>query len=249
VRASWLLLVLLPLGGCGSGDPGGAADAAAPQGDAMLAPGPLLPLAVGNRWSYRVTDPVTGVVSMKMNLVEAEEMVGGRGPNAARMAFRVKTVKLEAQSVDWVVSWQGREGDAVVRYRENGYQAVPVGVTPSRVTYETWWDRYKLRIDGSPERTRPGASYIETYQEMEEPTGSVVRIRTDMDIWTVVALSTPCTVPGRGQLACLEIRKAGTSMDAGKTYLFAPGVGKVKEIGRLPSGQNEDLVEYQLAGQ
>jgi hypothetical protein len=38
-------------------------------------------------------------------------------------------------------------------------------------------------------------------------------------------------------------------MDAGKTYLFAPGVGKVKEIGRLPSGQNEELVEYQLAGQ
>jgi hypothetical protein len=85
--AALLLAACSSDGGGGGGGGGGA--------------GRLLPLEVGNSWTYKVTDTVNGTSGNKTNTVEAYEDVGGS--KAGTMAFRITTAKASGKET---VSWQ-----------------------------------------------------------------------------------------------------------------------------------------------
>src|SRR5688572_1851204 len=77
--------------------------------------GPLMPLAEGYTWTYKITGD--GEESKKVVTVEAEEPVGGDGPHAEQQAFRIVTKEGDDESV----AWQAVDGKKVVRFREQGF--------------------------------------------------------------------------------------------------------------------------------
>jgi hypothetical protein len=223
-------------GAAGEVGTGGASGSAGVASDAGAGPcdGPLLPMAVGNSWTYRVTNPVDGV-SMKTTTVESFGPLGGTGPNANEMAFHVVTSKVSGQVSDRTESWQGvLEDDTVVRYRELSF---PAGTMQS--DGEVSWDPYKLRISESAEQTVVGASWNETYTETEIKNG-VPMASARSDGWSVDAVDVPCGPVDGEMLSCIRISKTADGSMAGKTYLFARCIGKVREEGT----QVEELVEH-----
>jgi hypothetical protein len=223
-------LALLPLctalvAACGSSDPSGDAD----TDSCNLGSGSLLPWKVGNKWTYKVTED--GEISMKVTTIEAQEMVGGNGPNASKMAFKVVTKK---GANDQTISWQAPQGDKVVRYREQSYSK-----STGMLELEEHWDPYKLHVDGSAEHMAMNAKWLEEYQETKQaPSGGPVTKAT-MDFWTVAA---PCQTVQVGSDAykAIKLTKAGGDL---KTYWYVPGIGKVKETG----GQTEELVSKEVS--
>jgi hypothetical protein len=190
-------------------------------------------MAVGNRWTYRVTDG--NGVSMKTSTVMGMEPVGGSGPNASTMAFHVVTTKQSAAGMDQTESWQGvLENGSVVRYRELAFQA---GSTTSNG--EDFWEPYKLRLDASAERTAEGATWQELYTETKVQMG-VATPAPRNDGWLVEAVDVPCGPVNGEMLSCIQVRKTVDGAQAGKVYLFARCVGKVREQGT----QLEELTDF-----
>jgi hypothetical protein len=145
------------------------------------------------------------------------------------MAFHVLTEKIDGTTE----SWQADAGDRVVRYRERSFDSV--GTLMDDEVYTP----YKLRLDESAEHTQAGASWSETYLEAINGAAGVSRTET----WTVEATDESVTVPA-GTFSCLRVRRVGAAFgQADKTFYFARGVGKVKEMG----DQLEELSSYQLA--
>lgn len=207
-------------------------DVDAGAGDAGATPDPelepYLPLAEGTRWTYDVTDD--GVVTRKVTTVGAEELVGGTGPNADVLAFKVTTEKNDGN--DETISWQARSGALVVRYREQAFG-------PSGLDLDEHWAPYKLRLDESLERIAEGAMWQEVYEETKLVINQAPVTSERVDTWTVLGTNEPVTVPA-GTFDCLHVRKIGLSSN--KEYWFARGVGKVKEVG----GQTEELVSVEV---
>ncbi|HYP91030.1 MAG TPA: hypothetical protein VEQ59_22850 [Polyangiaceae bacterium] len=223
------LTTALSLIGCGSEDPS-KADGAGGSGDGPMLNGPLLPWAVGNRWTYRVTDDAE--VSTKVNAIGELEAVGGDGPNADQMAFKVTTTKKD--STDHTDSWQAPVGERVLRYRELSYSA-----SSGQLELEEYWDPYKLHVDWSAAHLVEGASWLEEYEETKLPVGDTESHSTRRDRWTVRSLSESVTVPA-GTFDAVVFQKVGA--DSLKNYWYVAGVGKVKETG----GQTEELMDYEL---
>lgn len=220
-------------------DAGSPADPGNPQdgGGAGQCQAGFLPMAVGNSWTYRVTDPVDGV-SMKTQTIDAEQRVGGTGPHADETAFHAVTSKMSGNGMDKTESWQAVLPDgSIVRYREITYMA---GSATSNG--EDYWDPYKLRIDQTPEHLVAGATWAEQYNETKIDKNGVATTAARNDGWMVVAVDVPCG-PVRGQmLSCIELSKGKDGADTGKTYWFAPCVGKVREQGTSV----EELTDYTL---
>ncbi|HMI88414.1 MAG TPA: hypothetical protein VK550_30235 [Polyangiaceae bacterium] len=223
---SFALLPLAMVVGCGSTDPG-----ADPNGGATCQreTGVLLPWKVGNKWTYKVTD--NGEISQKVTTIEAAEPVGGSGPNADKMAYKVVTKK---GIDDQTISWQAPDGDKVVRYREQSF-----GAMTKMLQLEEHWDPYKLHIDGTAEHLVANKVWVETYKETKLPAGSQATTATAMDAWQVV---NECEViQGLDKTYnALKVTKQGGDL---KTYWYVPGIGKVKETG----GQTEELVKFEEA--
>jgi hypothetical protein len=191
---------------------------------------------VGNTWTYQVTDS-QGNVSTKTTTVQDLSVVGGTGPSAGRTAFRVLTSKLAGGVTDTTESWQDAVADGtVVRYRELAYQA-----GTAQVDVEDSWDPYKLRVDGSAAHTQQGAAWTEAYTETKLKAGVSTSLPRS-DSWVVDAVDTPCGPVKGVMLSCLRVRKTVDGAAAGKTYLFARCVGKVREEGT----QTEVLTDYQV---
>lgn len=190
------------------------------------APAPYLPLAEGTRWTYDVTKD--GRVTRKVTTVGALEAVGGTGPNAGTLAFRVVTQK---DGSDETVSWQIRDGELAIRYREQAYGAGGLEI-------EEHWAPFKLRLDESARGLTVGGSWEETYEETKLEVNSPLITAMRTDTWTVMSESESVTVPA-GTFDCLRVRKVSSSST--KEYWFARGVGKVMEVG----GQTEELVSYE----
>lgn len=218
------------VGGAGATgvDPGTAGD---PGCD-----GPLLPMAVGNSWTYQVTD-VDGITSTKRTVVEDMQPVGGSGPNAGKTAFHVVTTKVSGGASDKTESWQDVLSDGtIVRYRELSYPAG--GSTPNG---EDFWDPSKLRIDNSAEHTAQGATWVDRYMETKTSGGTTSPAEPRQDEWAVVAVDVPCGPVAGTMLSCIRLSKTATAAAGGsKTYLFAPCVGKVREEGT----QTEVLISF-----
>jgi hypothetical protein len=256
---------------CGSNDPGRARDGGADMTPDMAAPsdstldagdgprpgdawdgGPgdasavlnLMPLRPGNRWEYEVREP--GVAPyQKTQTVEPLESVGGRGPNAGERAFRMVTTKLGGAFglPDKTVSWQRTEGTKIVRFREVAYRA-----GSNVVNSEEYWTPYKLRLDGQPlpAPLATGQRWEERYTEykVSQSTGGVMATN-HVDVWTVTGAGVDVTVPAGKFSGCVELTKTdGTGTDTGKSYVFCPGVGKVRELGRAGVAQSEELSSF-----
>jgi hypothetical protein len=218
---------MLLLFGCGSQDPKPRNDPE--ENDGARA---LLPWKVGNRWTYRVTSDEE--VTTKTTLVEAEELVGGSGPNKDTLAFRVLTTKGSAGS-DKTVSYQALLAGKVVRYREQAFHQ-----KSGELEQEEHWAPYKLHVDGTEEHTRAAADWFESYEETKLPVNAAPVTKTARDHWSVVSTNERVTVPA-GTFEAVVLRKVGSS--SVKQYWYARGVGKVKETG----GQLEELTSFEVA--
>lgn len=233
-----LLIGLALSGGCvEDADTAKGTGADAGNSDASTAdPGVVLPWTVGNNWTYKVTDK--GVSTEKTTTIEAEEVIGGTGPHKDDMAFRVVTLKKDG--TDQTVSWQGvvEDGDdeKVVRYREQSFDKAD-----GAVELDTYWDPYKIHIDGTAAHTVAGATWIDAYQETRQtPDGAAPTTTEERDAWAVDQLDATVEVPaGTFEHAIVFTKAGGEDL---KTYWYVRGVGKVKETG----GQTEELLSYQV---
>jgi hypothetical protein len=232
------ITLTLALFGCGTVDPaastGGAGDGAGGDGGA-LPKGPLLPWAVGNAWTYRVTKD--GVTSLKTTTVGDLEEVGGDGPNASLMAYHVITAKGDDLK-DRTESWQAPSTDnedRIERYREQSF-----GATSGDLELEEYWDPSKLHIDGSAEHTAQDASWLESYQETKVEVGLSPSTHEVRERWTVLEADATVEVPAGTFQHVIHFQKIGSSTS--KEYWYLRGVGKVKETG----SQTEELSEYAL---
>lgn len=214
-----------PVPDAGASAEGGSDASTTPPADA-----PLLPWKEGNTWTYKVTGG--GEQTTKVTTVHALEPVGGTGPNATKMAFKVVTKKGE---LDQTISWQAVEGESVVRYREQSF-----GAMSGMLELEEHWVPSKLRISWKAEHLVPGASWIDASQETKIPVGGTPVTSETRDVWKVDGVDQTVTVPAGTFTAIVLIKSGGTSQ---KTYWYVPGVGKVKETG----GQTEELVSFQVS--
>jgi hypothetical protein len=208
---------------------------------------PYLPLAVGNWWTYKVTDN-DGVTIEKTTTVVEEQKVGGSGPNADLDAVFVRTTKTNSETEDKTESWQGtvefEEGQfATVRYREIAYHAAN-----GMKELEEHWDPYKLRADNF--HVSEDGPWTENYTEtklFEDPKTPDILDQDHYDVWSVQANETSITVPASTEPitnARQFIRKATDPSDPDKLYWFVPDIGKVQETG----SQVEQLVDCYIGG-
>ncbi|MGC4093957.1 MAG: hypothetical protein QM756_39830 [Polyangiaceae bacterium] len=217
------LLSLSTLAGCGS-------DAPTDTGTGADASEPLLPWAIGNTWTYRVTED--GVVSEKTTTVMQADKVGGTGPHAAEDAYFVVTKK-GADQKDKTESYQAPAAgnpDRIVRYRELSY-----GAMTGLVQLEEYWDPPRIHADGSWEAT--ATSWLDAYTEYKLPTGEqpLPGVAT-RDMWNLVSADEAVDTPYGHFAHSMHLSKAE------KNYWYVRGVGKVRETG----GQTEELVSYKL---
>ena len=204
--------------------------AGAPNPSAMApGEGSLFPLETGNTWSFRTTKG--SEIGMKTQSVGALERVGGTGPKAATMAYKMSTTKDDG--LDKTESWQAEVDGRIVRYRERAYSA-----TNGALELEEHWDPYKLRIDGT--QLTVGTTYTEQYRETKLVDGAAPATAMSMDTWRVVSVNEMVTVPA-GTFSTVVIEKVGGTST--KRYWFARGVGKVKE---QSGSQMEELTSYMV---
>ncbi|HEX2875842.1 MAG TPA: hypothetical protein VHP33_31545 [Polyangiaceae bacterium] len=192
----------------------------------------LLPWKAGNSWTYRITK--AGKVTEKTTVVGDEEVVGGVGPNQELWANHVTTDKGQN---DHTESWQAPSPLnplRISRFREQAF-AASTGVLDNEVHYSP----EKLHVDGSPEHTVKGASWLETYEETTLIVGLPPSSHAVQERWTVLEDDGALEVPAGTFEGVIHLRKQGNST---KDYWYVRGVGKLKETGT----QTEELVEYSL---
>lgn len=243
----------LSLGGCkAAGTPdsnkGDAGTTLPSLPDASPAPtceGPYWPLDVGNTWKHQIVHPRNGIYS-KTTTVESAGKVGGCGASAGKDAFKIVTIQeLGGGLTRRTDGWDGREAMRVVRYRELSFQA---GSSVAMV--EECWDPARLRLDETPARLAPGATWSETFQDVEIRM-NVPQTTTRTETWKIEGVDVPCLRRDGSALSvkgydfkCLKLHKNNAKPDdPGKIYYFAKCVGKVIEIGR-DNGQDEYLQDF-----
>jgi hypothetical protein len=241
MKLRYLLPVLaLPLIGCGSVDPsdtpGAAGQGAGGDGGGGSKPeGPLLPWALGNKWTYKITKD--GVSTVKTTTIGELEPVGGDGPNAELMAYHVTTAK-GAELADHTESWQAPDpenAERIVRFREESFDA-----TSGDLELTEYWDPHKIHIDGTAERTVKDATWLETYDETKLEVGLMPSTHEVRERWTVLDDDATVEVPAGVFEHVIHLQKIGASTS--KEYWYLRGVGKLKETG----SQTEELTAYEL---
>ena len=220
------------------------------------------PLKLGNRWTYTVTE-ADGTVRTKVQGATAEIPAGGVGPFKDTMAFRLVTgTKFNDNTGD--VSFQTVIDSRLVRLRE-----LSIGASSGNLKNETFWDPPKLRIDDTADHTAMGAEWLESYAEHVLDTAkadggvadagdpadagtpvdaAVVDTTQQMtDLWSVVAVADPVTVPA-GTFKALKLKKVQQNTASIKYFWYVRGVGKIKEAGEVGSPeQTEELVSYTVS--
>ncbi len=265
-------------GGVGGADDGGAggtggvdagmADAGCPASISGCGSGPYLPLTIGSTWTWRVVEAQMAVPPYpKTQTVVRMEAVGGRGPNATRMALRMETKKVGGPLTlpDQTVSWQALEGNRVVRYRETSFRAGTM-----MVDVEDHWAPPRLRFDSMPmgKALAKNLQWPEMYTEYKQ----VLLARCPLDplrncpsssecmhteTWVIHDVDLKIAVQGKMFNVVKVQKRGGTARCTGgsmlpssldKLYYFARGVGKVKEEPLMPAlgGQTEELQAWTI---
>jgi hypothetical protein len=130
-----------------------------------------------------------GSVSSKYVAIDKQPvMVGGNGPHQIDMAYPVRTSgSLGGQA--WLVTMQQAVGDQIVNWREETFDQ------QNQLLVDINWEPQQLEVDQSTERTRTGASWVDTYLEVVRPSGSVPTTVKQNDAWKVVGQEV-LTLPG-----------------------------------------------------
>jgi hypothetical protein len=248
-------------GGSVPGDDGGTATGGTVGGDTPPATGEYFPFKVGNSWEYAVTELNKAAVN-KVHKITKMEVIGGTGPYKDMMAYRVETQKSSGSApADATISWQVREGNRVVRYRETSCAAGSVMPAPDgsigscAVNEEDWWMPARVVIDEQPTNMAyaAGLTWPENYMEwivtysfkVMPPAMMTAPVAAKTDTWLIVNPAGSITTPAGTFNDCVIVKK--TSMaNATKTYTYCRGVGKVKEEGASASSQTETLVRFTL---
>lgn len=201
-----------------------------------------MPLALGNSWTFAVSDDDGDPPIEKTQTVLRKESVG-LGPNAGVSAFLLVTSKVGAESSDKTESFQGVELDPtsglprVVRYREISYDA-DTGLPKM----DQYWNAYRLRVDDF--HAAGTGTWTETYTESKLPSGEEAELDVPQtETWSVVSDDELVTVPAGTFHAVVVVRHADDPADE-KRYFFANGVGKVKESG----DKTEELTDCTVGG-
>jgi hypothetical protein len=224
------LLLAALLGACGTEQISDAPDASI-EACTTPASGRLLPLSIGATWTYIVTPSGGGAPEAKTNTIEAFEDVGDR--KAGVMAFRARTEKLDGITV----SWQQDTCDGVRRHRERSLDLAGALISDQFYVPE------KIRIDETAAHVVLGATWSTSYVEVEvDPVTAAVATKDKTDLWTIEAVDEEIIVPA-GTFTTIKIHRVGEEEgQADKTYWYAKGVGKVREVGK----QTEELMSWSL---
>lgn len=243
-------------GSGGASGTGGSSAVDGGGGDSAPASSSYFPFAEGNTWTYEVKE--IGVPAyQKVHQIVRPQLVEGTGPHKAVMAFRVETRKSGGVgAVDATISWQLRDGNRVVRYREVSCTAGSVmmangSVSSCVIDVEDYWNPPRVRLDERPMNSEPamGFSWPETYTEYKnrysygvDPNNPTIMSSMTMqtDTWRVTQVGATVMTSAGMFTPCIVLQKTALS-EAAKSYTFCRGVGKVKEEG---ANQTETLVSY-----
>lgn len=178
----------------------------------------LLPIAVGNVWTYRVTDG-SGVVSTKTQTV-----VSTTSTADGRDAFLMETSRVN------------NKGTRSVQLVDNGrlLRASESTLDNGAVLNNYRFEPYGLRIDSN--FVTVGDTYADMHKKLKlDASGSTLETEIKDHTFYVEGAGEIVEVPA-GTFECVRVRREKSGA-ADKIYWYAPGVGKVKEIG----GQTEEL--------
>jgi hypothetical protein len=190
--------------------------------DGGLPPGlqPLYPFRPGSVWQYDVTGVDGASLGSKYVAIDkVPVMVGGVGPHQLDMAYPVRTSgSLGGQA--WLVTMQQKVGDQIVNWREETFDQ------QNQLTVDVNWEPQQLEVDQSTERTRTGASWVESYTEVIRPSGAVPTTLKQNETWTVVGQETLTLPKIMMPFQCIVFQKtAAPSTDAGTGTDDAGGAG------------------------
>ena len=183
----------------------------------------LFPLAVGHRWTYRVTES-DGTTNTKVQSVTktATTSVGD--------GFQLKT----ARNNDEIYSVQVMSADGkLLRLNEESYEN---GTLKERLVFNP----SSLRVDTA--LTSVGTTYESTHEErsLSLINDTVLSAISKTQRFFVEASDEAVTVPA-GTYRAVRVRRE-TVGSVQKTFWYVFGVGKVKETG----GQTEELEKVEL---
>lgn len=240
------VLVVAAVSGCGSqdtvppGDPGvaGSGGTSMPPGTGgtgVVPPaetGSYQPLVVNATWTYQVND--RGVMYEETNVVEALEDMGG--VKAGVMAFRMReTLPNETQ-----LTWYQVSGALVLRHHEQALDAA--GAMKS----ESWFAPHRLRFDATAEHVANGATWEATFTENHTSRSKPPAQTMKTETWRILAAEEAITVPA-GTFSAIKISRTDQTDGSIKTFWFARGVGKIKEV--TETGHTEELSRYTIPAQ
>ena len=211
------------------------------------------PQKPGNSWTYLVTPLVDiDVPTFKVVKIDEAGPVGGDGGSAQRPAYRHTTCK-ESPSpeackqppgadnkTDQTVGWLGTYNKVIANYREQAFKKFT-----TMMTEEDWWEPYRTKIDQRPDHLMAGAMWTETFREYKRPWNGPMTVSKQTETWRVEAVGETIVVnpPGgapRTYPNCIKISHNTATGATTKTFWYARGIGKVKEMGT----QMEELIDY-----
>lgn len=178
--------------------PSAARPPARPEVCALPPEGRFAPLDVGRVWVYDVIDKSTRrpAGDPKVLTVEALEPVGGCKPDV--LAYRTRRQTQRGYALRWQEAREvpspdgGRPGYVTVRHRDVWY------TEDGTATKDEYYVPSRARLDESCGRVEEGASYLDTYDEVEVESsaacGEVVARETRTFDWKVLADDVPVTL-------------------------------------------------------
>ncbi len=187
---------------------------------------PLLPIAVGNTWTYRVVEG-SEVSTKTQTVVEATTFEGKPGYLLETRKGLIREVQSIQAEVDGVL----------VRYEEKNFKNGELNE----------WDRYEpsmVRIDSN--QLTEGLVYQTEHVKVSIDPDTAIEVSrvTVQNRFTVEETADLVEVPA-GRFTAIRVKRQDLA-DLGrgfKTYWYVPGLGKVKETG----GQTEELQSVDLA--
>jgi hypothetical protein len=190
-------------------------------------PRSLLPLAIGNLWEYRVTDPLSLSPTSKVSRVVGQSPMSGAKSSVT--AFVIESTTGASRSRVFV---EPRPGFAL-RHREEEYRANALA---------EWKVFTPGALRGPTDLPALGQTFSEAFsEEVHAPDGSLKKTKGEAYVWTVERLDEAVTVPA-GTFSAVRLRRKKTDSAKEKVTWWAPGVGKVKESAE----ELEELVRFHV---
>lgn len=212
------IIGILALVGCGGGGDGGDDGIVSMECEdgAMASDSSFIPFGVGNIWVYDVVTEAGAAPEQKRQTLKEEMTPEGE----TESVIVQETIKPEGTTV----SWLRRDGDIVVRLRQEDID--PVDGLERVTTY----DPPKIRFFISADALVTSGGFTDEYTRIvTDPNGVETNREMVRDEWTLVSEDVACNA-GFAELSCLHVRRervlGGIS---NKEFLFARGYGKVLE--------------------